>query len=119
MKSSPASRPEVAALVALTVLAAGCAPQIQEPVLPARVDYACGGGKTLSVERGDGRFAVVQLDGKPVTLRRADSAAQEKYSEGGLALYLDGERAMLEQEGRVLVGPCSTPTTLPRGPVVR
>jgi membrane-bound inhibitor of C-type lysozyme len=114
----PASRPEAAA-VAVLVLLAGCAPQIYEPVLPARVDYACGGGKTLSVERGDGRYAVVQLDGRPVTLRRADSAAQEKYSEGGLALYLDGERAMLEQEGRVLLGPCNTPTALPMAPRVR
>jgi hypothetical protein len=52
-------------------------------------------------------------------LARADSAAQEKYSSGGLALYLDGERAMLEQEGRVLFGPCNSPGALPTSPRYR
>ena len=116
----PASRPEIAAIVALTFFVAGCAPQIYEPVLPARIDYVCAGNKILPVARGgDGRMAAVLIDGKQVTLQRADSAAQEKYSDGGLALYLDGERAMLERDGIVLLGPCSSPTALPMAPRTR
>ena len=43
----------------------------------------------------------------------ADSAAQEKYSNGRYSLYLDGERAMLEDDGLVLFGPCVSPVPLP------
>ncbi len=104
--------------VALIALLSACAPSIQYTVLPTRIDYVCAGNRTLPVARGDGRTAAVLFEGKEVTLQRADSAAQEKYSNGGLALYLDGERAMLEREGVVLLGPCSSPTALPTAPRV-
>ena len=95
---------------AVLLLASGCAaPGVEETVLPQRVDYACAGDKLLRVSRApDGRAAQVLVDGKPVTLARAQSAAQEKFSDGAYALYLDGERAMLERDGRVLFGPCQT-----------
>ena len=106
-----------AIFLAVPVLAA-CAPSIHEPVLPARIDYVCGGNKLLPVAR-NGQVAAVVVDGQQVTLTRTESAAQEKYVFGGLALYLDGERAMLEQDGRVLLGPCNTPGSLPTAPAVR
>src|SRR6185295_6395958 len=105
------------AVAAAVVLAGGCAgPGVEETVLPERVDYACAGDKLLRINRApDGRLAQVLVDGKPVTLARAQSAAQEKYTDGAYALYLDGERAMLERDGRVLFGPCAT-GPLPKAP---
>jgi len=108
------------ALVVVATLSAGCvAPRVEETVLPSRIDYRCGGNRVLPVERGDGRQAAVMVDGKRFDLRRAESAAQEKYSDGRLSLYLDGERAMLERDGIVLVGPCDSPVPLPTAPRYR
>ncbi len=93
---------------------AGCATGVPETVLPARIAYQCGGGKVLPVERSpDGRQALVHVEGRSLLLARADSAAQESYSNGEFSLYLDGERAMLESTGRVLFGPCVSPVPLP------
>jgi membrane-bound inhibitor of C-type lysozyme len=53
------------------------------------------------------------VDGRDVVLTRSESAAQEKYSDGRYALYLEGEQAMLEDQGRVIYGPCVSPVPLP------
>lgn len=103
-------------LVLIVALVAGCVhvDDVRETVLPARIDYSCAGNKVLPVSRSpDQKQAAVLLDGKWVKLARADSAAQEKYSNGTYALYLHGERAMLEDQGRVLYGPCTSPVDLP------
>jgi len=105
-------------LLAAVAALAGCAPSIHEPVLPARIDYVCAGNQVLPVAR-NGQQAAVRVNGQDIMLRRTESAAQEKYVLGGLALYLDGERAMLEQDGSVLLGPCNSPVTLPTAPAVR
>jgi membrane-bound inhibitor of C-type lysozyme len=108
------------AVLSLTVLVAlgGCvATGVPETVLPQRVDYGCAGNKTLQVARApDGLSAAVLVDEKTVNLRRADSAAQEKYRDGDYILYLDGEKAMLEFQGRVLFGPCLSAVPLPAYP---
>lgn len=105
----------------LALLCAGCAvDDVRDTVLPARIDYSCAGNKALAVARApDTRNAAVLLDGKWVTLQRADSAAQEKYSDGTYSLYLHGERAMLEDRGRVVYGPCTSPVELPTARRVR
>lgn len=103
-------------LALIVTLVAGCVhiDDVRETVLPARIDYSCAGNKVLPVSRSpDQKQAAVFLDGKWVKLARADSAAQEKYSNGTYALYLHGERAMLEDQGRVLYGPCTSPVDLP------
>lgn len=93
---------------------AGCATGVQETVIPERIAYQCAGGKVLPVERSsDGRQAAVHIEGRTLLLARADSAAQERYSNGEFSLYLDGERAMLESTGHVLYGPCTSPVPLP------
>jgi len=99
-------------------LLAGCvAPGVEETILPARIDYVCANKRVLPVARGaDGRQAAVRVDGKDIVLQRAGSAAQEKYSDGRYSLYLDGERAMLEDENRVIFGPCASPVPLPSAP---
>jgi membrane-bound inhibitor of C-type lysozyme len=107
------------ALVLAAVLSSACAPRIEDTVLPPRIDYVCGGNRVLPVERIDGRQAAVLVDGKRFDLKRTESAAQEKYSDGRLSLYLDGERAMLERDGIVLFGPCDSPVTLPTAPRYR
>jgi len=100
----------------IAALLAGCVyvDDVRDTVLPARIDYSCSGNKVLPVSRApDQKHAAVLLDGKWVTLARADSAAQEKYSNGTYSLYLLGERAMLENQGRVIYGPCTSPVELP------
>ena len=105
----------------LVLLCAGCyVDDVRDTALPARIDYSCAGNKVLAVARAaDARSAEVLVDGKPVILSRADSAAQEKYSNATYSLYLDGERAMLEDRGRVLYGPCTSPVDLPTSRRVR
>jgi membrane-bound inhibitor of C-type lysozyme len=99
-------------------LLAGCvAPGVEETILPARIDYVCSNNRVLPVARGsDARLAAVRVDGKEILLQRAGSAAQEKYSDGRYSLYLDGERAMLEEDGRVIFGPCVSSVPLPSYP---
>jgi len=105
----------------VVLLLAGCvSPGVEETILPARIDYACAGNRLLPVARSaDGQAAAVLVEGKQVVLRRADSAAQEKYGDGRYSLYLDGERAMLEEDGKVLFGPCVSPAPLPTAPRYR
>jgi membrane-bound inhibitor of C-type lysozyme len=107
--------------ILLMPLLSGCVTAtVDETVLPARIDYACANNRVLPVARGtDGRLAAVLVDGKEVMLQRGGSAAQEKYSDGRYALYLDGERAMLEESGKVLFGPCVSPVALPSAPRYR
>jgi membrane-bound inhibitor of C-type lysozyme len=111
----------VAVTVLVVSLLAGCiAPGVEETVLPERIDYVCANNRVLPVARGsDGRLAAVLIDGKQVNLQRAASAAQEKYSNERYSLYLDGERAMLEESGKVLFGPCTSPVPLPSAPRYR
>ena len=108
-------------LLLAALLLGGCAvDDVRDTVLPARIDYSCAGNKVLPVARAsDARSAAVLLEGKWVTLPKADSAAQEKYSDGSYVLYLHGERAMLEDRGRVLFGPCTSPVDLPTARRVR
>ncbi len=101
----------------LPILSLAACVGVPETVLPARIDYNCAGNKLMQIERApDARSAAVLVDGKAVVLPRADSAAQEKYSNGSYSLYLDGERAMLEQDGVVVFGPCDSRTPLPTLP---
>ena len=102
-------------LASLCLLLSGCAvPGPELTQLPARIDYVCAGNKTLPVARApDQRMAAVLVDGQEILLRGGESAAQEKYSNGSYTLYLEGEKAMLEQSGVVLYGPCVSPVPLP------
>jgi membrane-bound inhibitor of C-type lysozyme len=93
---------------------AGCV-GVSETVLPSQITYVCAGNKQLQVARApDARIAAVVVEGNTITLMRAASAAQEKYSDGDYTLYLDGEKAILEYQSRVLFGPCTSPVPLPQ-----
>ncbi|MFT3847594.1 MAG: hypothetical protein QM739_02645 [Propionivibrio sp.] len=103
------------AAVALCLALAGCA--VPGPVvtqLPTRIDYVCAGNVKLPVARAPERgIAAVLLDDQEIPLRGGESAAQEKYTDGQYTLYLDGEKAFLEQNGKVVAGPCVSPAPLP------
>jgi membrane-bound inhibitor of C-type lysozyme len=102
------SRRTAVTVFCTTLLAACVGPGVEESVLPTRIDYRCANNKVLQVQRAaDARTAAVLIDNKPVVLQRSGSAAQEKYSDGNYLLYLDGERAILEENSRVLFGPCT------------
>lgn len=104
-------------IAALAFLPLAACVGVPETVLPARIDYTCAGNKVMQIERApDARSAAVLLDAKAVVLPRAASAAQEKYSNGRYSLYLDGQRAMLEDDGVVLFGPCESRNILPTAP---
>jgi membrane-bound inhibitor of C-type lysozyme len=108
MKKTWCSIGRLGAVTLLTTSLASCvAPGIEETRLPQRIDYRCTNNKLLSIQRApDASTAAVLINEKAVVLPRAGSAAQEKYSDGNYTLYLQGERAMLEENSQVLFGPC-------------
>lgn len=120
----PPVRILVPAAIALAALA-GCATERMSPgldatVLAAVIDYQCEGGIEMRVERApDARSARVTIGSRQWVLTRVDSAAQEKYASGATALYLDGDAALLESEGRVLGANCKSTVALPRAPAMR
>lgn len=110
---SPILQP--ATCVAAALLLTGCVTSgVEVTDIPLRMDYVCGQNKTLPVMRSpDQRLAAVMINGQEIVMYRVDTAVQEKYSDGNFSLYLDGERAMFEQTGIVIMGPCVSPVSLP------
>ncbi len=102
-------------ITTLCLLLSGCAaPGVEMTALPARIDYVCLDKRVLPVARApQSGMAAVIVDNQEILLRGGLSAAQEKYTDGRFTLYLEGEQAMLEQNGRVLFGPCRSPVPLP------
>jgi membrane-bound inhibitor of C-type lysozyme len=93
---------------------------LEQTVLAATIDYVCEGGIEMRVERSaDARSARVTVRDRHWVLPRADSAAQEKYAEGFNALYLDGDVAMLESDGRAVGGRCQSKVEMPKAPQLR
>jgi membrane-bound inhibitor of C-type lysozyme len=113
----------IAAMVLLAL--GGCQTEqyslgLESTVLAATIDYQCEGGTSLRVERsGDARAARATVGDRTWTMTRVDSAAQEKYAEGFTSLYLDGEIAMLESDGRVIGGKCQSKVAMPKAPTMR
>jgi membrane-bound inhibitor of C-type lysozyme len=104
-------------ILAAALLAACAAPGLPETVLPPRIDYACQQGTALTVLRSpDGRQADAIHQGRRMVLPRIDSAAQEKYGNGRITLYLDGENALLTEDSMVLAGRCTSMFALPVAP---
>ena len=107
--------------VVLGLVVQGCVVvQPQVTVLPAEIAYVCQNNSSMKVWRApDGRSASVWFDGKNTNLPRADSAAQEKYSDGRTTLYLDGEKAVMSSDSFVVAGPCVSAQPLPVAPMTR
>lgn len=111
--------------LALLLAVAGCAseqlsPGLETTILPQTIEYTCDEGRVLRVERAGGATSATAIvGGARYALPRVDSAAQEKYAQGTTALYLDGDIAMLESDGRVLAGNCRSTVSLPKAPAMR
>jgi membrane-bound inhibitor of C-type lysozyme len=107
-------------LILPALLAGGCVYGPEMAVLPDSIAYRCAEGRELAVRRSpDGRAATVTLDGTDVTLQRMDSAAQEKYAGGAWTLYLEGDTATLESQGRIARAYCRSVAPLPVAPRMR
>lgn len=103
-------------LALASTLLSGCISTtgVEMTAIPARIDYICAEKRILPVVRAPQTgMAAVIVNNQEILLRGGISAAQEKYSDGNYTLYLEGENAMLEQNGRVLFGPCTSPVPLP------
>lgn len=93
---------------ALALAVSGCAATGPYPtVVSAESAYVCQDGKVLRVTRAaDGNSAAVLVEGRKVPLQRTSGVTEERYTNGTLTLYVEGERALLNSLDRVLFGPC-------------
>ena len=67
----------------------------------------------------DGRQAEAIFQGRSIMLPRVDGAAQEKYANGRVMLYLDGEKALVTEGSIVLAGRRESAVALPVAPQMR
>lgn len=73
-----------------------------------RVELACMGGKSMAIDFiPSPRAARVSFDGTTVTLPQVDAASDAKFTDGRYILYVNEQRAALEQTGVLLRGPCT------------
>jgi membrane-bound inhibitor of C-type lysozyme len=97
----------------LVTIAAGCAYDVSRAYpmqMPwgQRVEMSCTGGKTMAVDFVPSpRAARVTFEGRTVTLPQVDSAADARFTDGRFTLYINDNRAGLEETGVVLRGPCT------------
>ena len=99
------------------LLLCGCVSGPELAVLPETIAYRCADGRDMVVRRApDGREAVATVDGADIRLRRVDSAAQEKYVDGASSLFLEGDQAMLESQGRMVRAYCRSTVPIPVAP---
>jgi membrane-bound inhibitor of C-type lysozyme len=97
----------------LVVALSGCyydvqkANQVEMP-WGQRVTLSCMGGKSMTIDFVPApRAARVSFDSTTVTLPQVSAASDAKFTDGQYTLYVNDERAALEQTGVVLRGPCA------------
>jgi membrane-bound inhibitor of C-type lysozyme len=97
---------------ALAAVLAGCvayAPEVQPMAMPwgQQVVVSCMGVKTRAIDFVPSpRAARVTFDATTVTLPQVDAASDAKFTDGRYTLYINDNRAALEETGVVLRGPC-------------
>jgi membrane-bound inhibitor of C-type lysozyme len=73
-----------------------------------RVVVACQGGKSMAIDFiPSPRSARVSFDATTVTLAQVDAATDAKFTDGRYTLYVNEQRAALEETGILLRGPCT------------
>jgi membrane-bound inhibitor of C-type lysozyme len=112
-------RPLLPALrrIACAALAAGVVascvvyePQVQPMAMPwgERVNMRCMGDKAMAIDFIPApRAARVTFDATTVTLQPVDAASDAKFTDGRYTLYINDNRAALEETGMVVRGPCT------------
>jgi membrane-bound inhibitor of C-type lysozyme len=104
--------PALAASVAAALLLAGCYYDVQQAnrrPMPwgSTVVVACQGGTSMAIDFIESpRAARVRFDATTVTLPEVDAASDARFTDGRFILFVNDERAVLEETGRVLRGPC-------------
>ena len=72
------------------------------------VTYTCDEGKSFELELFENvDIAFLTLPGKRVYLHRMSSASGVKYSDGSTTLWIKGQNASVEMEGRTEFKNCS------------
>jgi membrane-bound inhibitor of C-type lysozyme len=101
------------ASVTLVFVLSGCyydvqkANQVEMP-WGQRVEVTCMGGKSMTIDFVPApRGARVSFDSTTVTLPQVSAASDAKFTDGRYTLYVNDQRAALEQTGVVLRGPCT------------
>jgi membrane-bound inhibitor of C-type lysozyme len=103
----------IAAAAALSTALGGCYYDVQKAnqmPMPwgSTVVVACQGGKSMAIDfLPSPRAARVRFDDRAVTLPQVDAASDAKFTDGTYTLYVNDQRAALEQTGMVLRGPCT------------
>ncbi len=98
---------------AVVVALSGCYYDVQkanrmEMPWGQRVVVTCMGGKSMAIDFVPApRAARVSFDNTTVTLAQVDAASDAKFTDGRYILYINDERAALEETGILLRGPCS------------
>lgn len=98
---------------AVLVAVAGCAFDVssaQQMQMPwgQRVEVSCAGGKAMAIDFVPSpRAARVSFDGRTVILPQVDAASDAKFTDGRFTLYINDNRAALEETGMVVRGPCA------------
>jgi membrane-bound inhibitor of C-type lysozyme len=99
--------------VAVIVALSGCYYDVQkanqmEMPWGQRVEMTCQGGKSMAIDFVPApRAARVSFDSTTVTLPQVSAASDAKFTDGRYTLYVNDQRAALEQTGVVLRGPCA------------
>jgi membrane-bound inhibitor of C-type lysozyme len=102
----------IAGVAALAAALGGCyydvrAANRQPMPWGSTVVVDCQGGTSMAIEFVDvPRAARVRFDGTTVTLPEVAAASDARFSDGRFILFVNDERALLEDTGRVLRGPC-------------
>ena len=86
---------------ALAAAVAGCIayePEVRPMEMPwgQRVSMSCQGDRTMAIT----------FDATTVTLPQVAAASDAKFTDGRYTLYINDNRAALEETGMVLRGPC-------------
>jgi membrane-bound inhibitor of C-type lysozyme len=95
----------LALLVLMLSIALGCS---SGKAFKSGITYTCDGGKSFVVELYEKvDIAFLKIDGKRFYLPRVPSASRTKYSEGNVTLWIEGEKASVEIEGKTEFKNCS------------
>jgi membrane-bound inhibitor of C-type lysozyme len=69
--------------------------------------YLCEDGKIFSLEvNTQDDCVILTLDGKPTKLLRVVSGSGARYSNGRITVWLKGNEAFIEMDGKIIIKNC-------------
>jgi membrane-bound inhibitor of C-type lysozyme len=100
------------ATLAAALTLTGCIayePEVRPMEMPwgQRVELVCANDRTMAIDFVPApRAARVTFDARTVMLAQVEAASDAKFTDGRYTLYINDNRAALEETGVVLRGPC-------------